>query len=327
MVRKISLSTLAWTALAANVVVILQGAIVRITHSGAGCGRHWPLCNGEVIPLAPTTETLIEFTHRLLSLGVLILGVWVLRRAFQVRKEQPGTYFFASASFVLLLIEALLGALTVLWGLTADNTTVARGLMVATHLVNSMLLVGALSGTVMYATGRGRWPLKIGAQSVLTTTFGVGLIGMLVVMFSGGIAAMGNTMFPSESLAAGLAADFNPDSHPLIRLRILHPLIAVTVGIYLFVSLGFGWWLKPAPEARGYTRALLATYLIQLGIGTFNLALLAPAVLQVLHLFVSVVSFGLLTVTGVALLGSDVIRGARSGDPRVSSAAGLESST
>ncbi len=299
-----SLPTLAWITLAANLVVILQGAVVRITHSGAGCGRHWPLCNGEVIPLAPTLETSIEFGHRLLSLVVLILGTWLLVKAFRARRDMPGTFAFATASFVFLLIEALLGALTVLWGLTADNVSVARGLMVASHLVNSMLLVGALSGTVWYATGRGVWPLRVRHQGVLGTTLAVAGVGMLVLMFSGGIAAMGNTMFPSASLAEGLAADFDPDSHPLVRLRILHPLIAVMVGTYLFVSLGFGWWLKPAPEARGPARALLGTYLANLAIGTFNLALLAPVVLQLLHLGVSVAAFGLLTITSVAMLGS-----------------------
>ena len=302
---RLSLPTLAWITLAGNLLVILQGAIVRITHSGAGCGRHWPLCNGEVVPLAASTETTIEFTHRLLSLGVLILGACLLARAFRVRRDQPGTYAFALASFVFLIIEALLGALTVLWGLTGDNTTVARGLMVATHLVNSVLLVGALAGTVVYATGRGRWPLRPLRQGTLTATLGVALVGMLVLMFTGGIAAMGNTIFPSESLAAGLAADFDPDSHPLIRLRALHPLIAITVGVYLFVSLGFGWWLKPAAEARGMVRALFVTYVAQLIIGTVNLAFLAPAVLQLLHLGVAVAAFGLLAAASILLLGAE----------------------
>jgi heme A synthase len=300
-----SLSILAWSALAGNLLVILQGAVVRITHSGAGCGRHWPTCNGEIVPLAASTETMIEFTHRLLSLGVLILGAWLLARAFRARREHPGLFVFATLSFVFLIIEALLGAATVLLGLTGDNATLGRGVMVAGHLVNSVLLVGALAGTVLYATGRARWPLRLGRQGVLATTLGVGLVGMLVLMFSGGIAAMGNTIFPSESLASGLAADFDPASHPLIRLRVLHPLIALTVGVYLFVSLGFGWWLKPAPEGRGLARALLGTYLAQLVIGTANLAFLAPVVLQLLHLVVAVVAFGLLAALAVVLLGAE----------------------
>lgn len=312
----LSLPALAWTALAGNVLVILQGAVVRATHSGAGCGQHWPTCNGEIVPLAASTETMIEFTHRLLSLAVLILGAWLLARAFRVRRERPGLFAFATASFVFLIFEALLGAATVLLGLTGDNATVGRGVMVASHLVNSVLLVGALAGTVVYATGRGRWPLRIGRQAVLTTTLGVGLVGMLVLMFSGGIAAMGNTIFPSETLAAGLAADFDPASHPLIRLRILHPLIAVTVGVYLFVSLGFGWWLKPAPEGRGLARVLLATYLAQLVIGTANLAFLAPVALQLLHLIVAVAAFGLASALAIVLLGAEAPAPRRAGAGR-----------
>ena len=300
----LSTLNLAWLALAGNLIVILQGAIVRATGSGAGCGAHWPSCNGEVIPLAPSTETLIEFSHRLLSLGVLILGLWVLSRVWRSRKENRGLFVFGLASFVLLIIEALLGAATVLLGLTGDTVSVGRGVMVATHLVNSMLLVGALTLTVIYARQKRPWPLRLTQQGTLTTALSVGLVGMLVLMFSGGIAAMGNTMFPSESLSEGLAADFDPSSHPLIRLRILHPLIAITVGIYLYISLGYARWLKPAPEASGVLKALVAVYVLQLGIGTANLAFLAPVALQLLHLTTAVAAFALLTAVSAYTLGS-----------------------
>ena len=306
---------LAWAALAGNVVVILQGAFVRATGAGAGCGSHWPTCNGAVVPLGATTETLIEFSHRLLSLAVLVLGAWLLRRTWRMRRERPGLFAFAALSFGLLIVEALLGAATVLLHLTGDNVSMARGLMVAVHLVNSLLLVGALTGTVAFARDRGlQWPLRLGRQGAVATVLSVGLVGMLFLMFSGGIAAMGNTMFPSESVAAGIAADFDPASHPLIRLRILHPVIAITVGIYLFVSLGVGWWLKPVPHAKRLVQALFGTYLVQLAIGTLNLALLAPIVLQLLHLGVAVLAFALLAAVTVVLLGTPAPRTASGGD-------------
>lgn len=302
---KPSTLTLAWITLLGNVVVILQGAFVRATGAGAGCGSHWPTCNGTVVPLGATAETMIEFSHRLLSLGVLVLGAWLLRRTYRLRRERPGMFRFAAVAFVFLIIEALLGAATVLLSLTGDNVSMARGLMVAVHLVNSLLLVGALAGTVVYARDRSSsWPLGLERQGALATVLSVGLIGMLVLMFSGGIAAMGNTMFPFASIAEGLAADFDPASHPLIRLRILHPLIAVTVGIYLFVSLGIGWWLKPVPGAKGLVKMLFSVYLIQLAIGTLNLALLAPIALQLLHLAFAVLSFGLLCAVALVMLGA-----------------------
>jgi len=296
---------LAWITLWANVVVIIQGAFVRATGSGAGCGAHWPTCNGEVIPISGDVHTAIEFTHRILSSVVLILGAWLLRRVWRERHENRGLFVFGLAAFVFLIIEAGLGALTVLWGLTGDNQSTARGLMVATHLVNSLFLMGSLAGTVVYARReRPDYPLRLAQQGPLLTVLLVGLIGMQVLMFSGGIAAMGNTMFPSESLAEGIAADFDPESHPLIRLRILHPLIAIVVGVYLFLALGLARWIKPVPEGHRLRQWLLGTYVVQLLVGTLNLALLAPIVLQMLHLGLAVLAFSLLAALSVVMLGA-----------------------
>ena len=306
---------LAWLTLGGNLLIILQGAVVRATGSGAGCGSHWPLCNGEVVPLAPSTETLVEYSHRLLSLCALVLGGWLLSRAFFVRRDKPAFFGAALASFVFLIFEALLGAATVLLGLTGENATLARGVMVAAHLVNSMLLMGALSVTLIYARKDAPPAPKLRGQGLVGATLLVGLVGMLVLIFSGGVAAMGNTMFPSESLAAGLAADFDPASHLLIRLRVLHPLIALSVGLYLFLSLGLSWWLKPVKRARHLARALLGVYLAQLLVGAFNFALLGPIVLQLLHLLMAVLAFSLLSALTAYTLGLPTTAEVRSAAP------------
>lgn len=311
----INLSTvrLAWLTLGVNLLIILQGAVVRITGSGAGCGSHWPLCNGEVVPLALSTETMIEYSHRLLSLSALLLGGWLLSRAYRVRRDKPTFFGAALASFAFLILEALLGAATVLLELTGDNATVGRGLMVASHLVNSVLLMGALTVTLIYARPQAPAAPKLRGQGLVGTTLSVGLVGMLVLIFTGGIAAMGNTIFPSESLAAGLAADFDPASHLLIRLRVLHPLIAISVGLYLFLSLGLSWWLKPVPEARHIARLLFGVYVLQLLVGTLNLTLLGPVALQLLHLLLGVLAFALLSALiayTLGLPGAAVVRAA-----------------
>lgn len=301
---KLSTVRLAWLTLGVNLLIILQGAVVRATGSGAGCGSHWPLCNGEVVPLAPTTETLIEYSHRLLSLGALILGGWLLSRAFRSRRSSPTLFGAASASFIFLILEALLGAVTVVLGLTGDNATLGRGIIVAAHLVNSVLLVGALTLTLIYARRGAPGAPKLRGQNLVGITLSVGLVGMLLLIFTGGIAAMGNTIFPSESLAAGLRADFDPASHLLIRLRVLHPLIAISVGLYLFLSLGLSWWLKPVAEARHIARVLFGVYVVQLMVGALNLAFLGPIGLQLLHLLLAVLSFGLLSALIAYTLGS-----------------------
>ena len=300
---KISISKLAWIALVANVIVILQGAIVRVTGSGAGCGRHWPSCQGEIIPLNHSIETMIEFSHRSLSAIVLLLALWIAYRVILVRKLNRGLFIFGLLSLLHIIIEALLGAVTVLFEFTGETVSTARGLMVATHMVNSLILVGMLTLTVVYARAKTPpWPLKISKQGSLATVLMVSIIGMLVLMFTGGIAAMGNTMFPADSLGQALRADFDPQSNILLRLRLLHPLIAISIGIYLFISLGLSRLIKPVKEAEGLARALLAVYFIQLVIGTFNLALLAPGALQVIHLATAVLAFALLVTLTVYTL-------------------------
>jgi heme A synthase len=302
--RNISIEKLALWALIGNVIVILQGAVVRATGSGAGCGSHWPTCNGVVVPLDHTVESIIEFSHRGLSGMVLLLGLLLLIRGWQERRGNRGFFVFASASAIFVIIEALLGAATVLLGFTGDHVSTGRGIMVAVHLVNSLLLVGVLTGTVVYSrSDRPRWPLQPGGQKLLSAVLTLGLAGMLLIMFSGGIAAMGTTMFPVDTLREGVAADFNPDSHLLVRLRILHPLISLAIGIYLFVALGLGWWLKPVPQARRMAQYLLTVYLVQLGVGLTNFVMMAPIVLQLLHLGLAVLSFGLLVALTVMALG------------------------
>jgi len=142
---------LAWTTLSVNIIVILQGAVVRATGSGAGCGRDWPRCQGELVPLDHGLATWLEFSHRALSGLALLIGLWLLVSAVRLRRQLPGLLFFAILSAVLLLIEALIGAFTVLTGLTGDDVSVARGLLVAFHLLNSMLLVGALALATAHA--------------------------------------------------------------------------------------------------------------------------------------------------------------------------------
>ncbi len=107
---RVSLARFAWLVVAYNVAVIVWGAYVRATGSGAGCGSHWPLCNGEFLPTTPQTQTVIEFTHRVTSgvslVPVAILLIWCWRRT--AKGNWPR--YSAIAAAVLLFNEALLGA-------------------------------------------------------------------------------------------------------------------------------------------------------------------------------------------------------------------------
>ena len=158
--------------------------------------------------------TWIEFSHRALSGIALLMGIWLLVKAIRLRHVLPGFLPFAIISAIFLLFEALIGAGTVLTGLTGDNVSVARGLLVAFHLLNSMLLVGALALTTIHAYPGRTWPPVWAGQTGLKTLIGISLLGMMIVMFSGGIAAMGNTMFPPESLQEGTDRRLQPSGPP-----------------------------------------------------------------------------------------------------------------
>lgn len=110
---------LKWFAVAATIgmlLILLGGALVTKTDSGMGCGRHWPGCNGQLIPDKITTEVLIEFSHRLVTgavgILILILSVWSWRALGHVRE----TKFLAFLAMFFLILQALIGAAQVKWG-------------------------------------------------------------------------------------------------------------------------------------------------------------------------------------------------------------------
>jgi heme A synthase len=117
---------LAWVVLIYGVLVIVWGAVVRATGSGAGCGAHWPLCNGDVVPLAPALATVIEFIHRSTSGVILILTALLVWAAFRTFPAGHAARRAAIWSMVFVLIEAAVGAGIVLLRLVQDNASLLR---------------------------------------------------------------------------------------------------------------------------------------------------------------------------------------------------------
>lgn len=273
----------AWGVLAYCLAVVLWGAYVRATGSGAGCGGHWPLCNGQVVPRAPKIETIIEFTHRVTSglalVAAAVLVVWSVRlfpRGHRVRRG-------AALSLAFLFVEALLGAGLVLFHYVAQNASVARAIYLSAHLANTQLLLAALAMTAWFAgrpnqTAALRWP-----PAVLTAALPVAL----VVSITGVIAALGDTLYPPFSIAAGMRQEFSGAAHLLVRLRVLHPVLAVAAALYLLFAASSAIRLQASGLAR--RTALLAALLVflQLAAGAVNVTLLAPVWMQILHLLIA----------------------------------------
>jgi heme A synthase len=270
-----------WGVLGWNLIVILWGAYVRATGSGAGCGRHWPLCDGQVIPQAPDVEMSIEFTHRMLSGGALLLIAIMAIWGFRItnRKHPVRTGLIAAGIFVV--IEALLGAGLVLFELVEENSSVARAIAVALHLANTFLLVGSLALTAYWATGGRAVQLK--NQGAKVWLLAGGLLGMLVIGMSGAVTALGDTLFPVGSLAEGLAADLDPNAHFLVKLRVYHPIIALGIAVYSLYLVRM-LYNQNKGVARKFLIMLVIVGVLQLVIGLINLLLLVPIPTQLLHL-------------------------------------------
>lgn len=267
-----ALSRLAAVALGFMVIVILEGAIVRATGSGAGCGNHWPLCNGEVIPHHPRLATIIEFVHRQLTTVCTLLVIALITLTFKTRVRGHRARRAAVWSGILLLTEAFLGAVLVKGGYVEANASNMRVLMQCIHFTNTMLLMAALTLTWWWSRERTQ---LISAPRTRTVAW-MALVSTLVVGATGSVAALADTLFPSPNLSAAIAQDFAGNSPLLIRMRWLHPAAAIA-GLAAAIALSL--------FLRGNTtRWLLSLIAAQFLMGTADILLLAPTWLQVLHL-------------------------------------------
>jgi cytochrome c oxidase assembly protein subunit 15 len=284
----------AWSVLAFDVAVIAWGALVRATGSGAGCGQHWPLCNGEVLPRSPGTEMAIEFAHRLTSGAALLLVVALFAWARRALPRGHAARRAAAASLGFMVAEALLGAGLVLFGWVAKDASAGRGFAMALHLANTFLLLASLALTAAWGEGSGRLAWRRGALSRLVVLAGAAL---LLAGVSGAVAALGDTLFPAVSFAAGLRQDVSSGAHVLLRLRVAHPFAALlAAGLLLGVAAA---GMRPGGEARAQRAALVLAGLVvvEFTAGVANLLLLAPLWLQLAHLVLADLTWIALVLT------------------------------
>ncbi len=277
----------AWLVTGLTLAVILWGAFVRASKSGDGCGAHWPLCNGTVVPDASQAKTLVEFAHRATSgiafLLVVGLCVWAFRRFGRGHAVRAA----ATLSGVFIVTESLIGAGLVLLRLVGDNTSVTRAVYLSVHLVNTFLLVAALALTAWWAS-RGVASRPRLAE-FLRGRVGLAVLGSLALGVSGAVAALGATLFSEAAEGAAELEGMSAASRLLFSLRHynLHPLLAVLVGGYLvYFALasrrsGGGVWV------RRWASSVVALVAAQFAAGLLNAALLAPIWLQIVHLLLA----------------------------------------
>jgi cytochrome c oxidase assembly protein subunit 15 len=279
----LALRRFSWAVLVYFVAVILWGTLVRATGSGAGCGDHWPLCNGTVMQHSPRVDTVIEFTHRLTSGLSFFSAVGLLWWTFAGTVRGHLARAAATAAVAFTLIEAILGAFLVKLGLTAKSQSPLRAPYLALHLTNTLLLLAALALTA-HLLSRERGYLRRDIRLVAPIGASIGIFVLLIVGVTGSLAALGDTLFPARSLDTALLQDFAAGSSWLVRWRWTHPTIAFLASIFLI------WLLVRAAQRSAHwdNRTLSAVVLILLAaqyvLGVLDVVLLAPVWLQVAHL-------------------------------------------
>ena len=275
----------AWAVLVFHLGVVVWGAFVRASGSGAGCGERWPLFNGEIVPRAPVTATLIEFSHRLTSGVALVSVVMLVIWAYRVFPKGHGVRRIALLALVCTIIECAIGAALVLLRMVAANASLWRGLWLAAHLMNTLFLLTALSVTARLATTDGQPGFEHSQLTRLRQVFALSAAGFVIAAILGGFAALGDTLVVSTSLTESIRADFSPFSNIFVRLRILHPIVAVALAVCLLVV---AFRVTASIYTNALAKRLSATMgvlvILQCGLGLANIALKTPTWLQLLHL-------------------------------------------
>ena len=288
---------LAWFTLGYNVLVVLWGGVVRASGSGAGCGDHWPFCNGEVIPSNPALNTVVEFAHRVTSGIALPLVFWLVWQAFRLAPRGAAVRKAAGAAGVFIVLEAALGAGLVLFEYVAYNPSYARAVWMAGHLVNTLLLLGALALVAWWAQGGSvpRRPAPGRAGAV-----GAALAAVLVLAVGGAVTALADTL----AVGGGLDPADHPVVAALVGVRWVHPAMAFVV---LGVVAASVWQSRgTAVVARGTT--VLGLFVAQMGIGALNVALNVPVWMQIVHLLMTDVVWIALVIWAAEALAADPAR-------------------
>lgn len=292
-------STYCFSILCFCLFIILWGAWVRISHSGDGCGQSWPSCDGQyLLEAGEKRKTWIEWIHRATSglFGIAVLSL-MIGAFFKFSLRHP---VFKSSVCVLLFTvsEALIGARLVLAGLTGSNTSLARVLTMNLHLLNSLLLTGSLficwrlSKCKNYSLSNALFYLKT------KSFFFISLIIFFIIVFFGSLSSLSASLLPSHSLLEGISSDFNPESHWMIRLRLLHPLLALIFGggflLYYFLKntkseRGKGLYkIKSLFKDRKISPQEIFIFCLIFALlsGFLNLLLLSPVFLKLTHLLI-----------------------------------------
>ncbi len=308
MQKNIYFSRYAWFFLFYNLYAVLGGAYVRASGSGAGCGEHWPLCNGEIVPNFSTFHTVIEYSHRIssaiLGIGSVVLLIWAVR----ITKAGDPVRKAAIVAFSFVVFEALLGAGLVIFKLVAYNSSILRTVVMSLHLVATFILIASIALTAAWSSeliniGKIRLADKRLVPASLI------ILGMFIIGMTGAITALGDTLFKPNYVGEGLVSDFYQASHFLKSLRVIHPILAVVITIFTVFT---AWYLTNKNSSAVHKKLLFiltVIFIVQIISGFVNIALLAPVWMQMVHLLLADLTWIICVLFYSQVLSEELVHG------------------
>ncbi len=312
-------ATYAWLTLLVTFVVILWGDVVQATGSGDGCGAHWPVCNGEVLPAFEGREQVIEYTHRASSGFVFLMSVVLFVWSRRVYPKNHLVRKGANFSLFFMFTESLVGAALVLFRLVGQDASVTRAIVAPIHLVNTLFLIGAITLTAWFASG-GK-PFRWRNQGSVSPLLISGFVSLIVIAVIGAITSLGDAIFPVRNTAEAIGRSLNAGEHFLVRLRIWHPFVAIGLGVYILLASRLITTQRSSAMTQNLSLAIFAVYLLQIAAGFLNVALSAILPTQLVHLLLADLLWTLWVLLAASSLAEGVPRREKLGSVVVSSGA------
>ena len=292
-----------WVVLFYNLAAVAWGVFVRASKSGDGCGSHWPLCDGDSTPIMGSAARIVEASHRISTGLIGLLGLIMVVWAFKIFAKGHLARKAAVASMGMIIFEGLIGAALVKFKLVTDNDSAARAGVMAFHVVSTFLLLGSISVTALAGSGMRRISFK--GQGTVGWILGMSAFGIVMLGISGSISALGHQLKPTTDV---LKAALDPATHWMVRLQPWHPLIAVSIGLYLVLAAGLLQHLRPDPLVKLAGKWVVGLYAIQLMIGAVNIWIKAPIAMQMFHLVFADLNWVSLVVLAAVCLSDGIER-------------------
>jgi protoheme IX farnesyltransferase len=245
---------------------------------------------------------IVESSHRistgLVGVFAIVMVVW----AFRAYPKKHPVRLGASGFFTMTIIEGLIGAALVKFQLVVENDSASRAGVMAFHVLSTFMLLGFVLLALIASSGE---KIDWKEQKPVWSILGIGAIGLAFLAVSGAVSALGHQLKPVDNV---LQAALNPATHWMVRLQPLHPLLAMSAGLYLLLAGGMIQHLRPDENVRRAVRWMVGVYGAQLALGAMNIFFKAPIAMQMAHLVLADINWLTLVAVGIYAMAPGIER-------------------